>query len=66
MVRIALQRDRAGVLVDDEPTENKVVLAGRSADEFEIALLAAVLAPKVVKSRVSLLAVAAPAGDDGK
>jgi hypothetical protein len=56
-VRIALQRDRATVGGDGEPTEHKVRPAGRPADEFEIALLAAVLAPNVVESRVPRLAV---------
>jgi hypothetical protein len=59
-------RDWAMVLVDDEPTEHKVLLAGRSAEEIEIAVLVEMLGLNVDESRISLLAVDAPLGDDGK
>ena len=36
-------RDWAAVLVDNEPTVHKVLLAGRSADEIEIAVLVEML-----------------------
>lgn len=59
-------RDWAIVLVDGEPTEHKVLLAGRSAEEIEIAVLVEMLGLNVDESRISLLAVDAPLGDDGK
>lgn len=61
-----VHRDWAVVLVDGEPTEHKVLLAGRSADDVEVAVLAELLGLNVNDSTVSLLAVDAPLGDDGK
>ncbi len=59
-------RDWAIVVVDDAPTEHKVLLAGRSAEEIEIAALVEMLRLNVDESRISILAVDAPLGDDGK
>jgi hypothetical protein len=59
-------RDWAVVLVDNEPTVHKVLLAGRSADEIEIAVLVEMLGLNVDESRVSVMPVDAPAGDDNQ
>jgi hypothetical protein len=58
--------DWAVVLVDNEPTVHKVLLAGRSADEIEIAVLVEMLGLNVDESRVSVMSVDAPAGDDSQ
>jgi hypothetical protein len=57
-------RDWAVVMVDDQPTEHKVLLAGRSAAEIDIAVLAEMLGLDVDESRVSLLPVDRPLGDE--
>lgn len=59
-------RDWAAVLVDNEPTVHNVLLAGRSADEIEIAVLVEMLGLNVDASRVSVMSVDALAGDDSE